>query len=75
MFRTKQELWCTIPNSNNDLVAGEQGLEGFMSESRETEVADFNDTLVSDEDIGGFEVTVNDVCLMEVEETVEELIG
>lgn len=46
-----------------------------MSESRETEVADFNDALVSDEDIGGFEVTVNDVCLMEVEETVEELIG
>ena len=46
-----------------------------MGESSKTQVPDLDYTGGGDEDIGGFEVTVNDVCLMEVEETVEELIG
>ena len=41
----------------------------------DVKVGDVCVTTFIEENVIGFEVTVNDVCLMEVEETVEELIG
>jgi len=44
-----------------------------LKEAGETEVADADVASGGDHDVSGFEVTVNDPVLVEVEETVEKL--
>lgn len=67
MFRSKQQLGCAIPNRDHHFVSSKEGLERFIGKTSETEVTDFDDALVGDEDVGGFEITMDDVGLMEVE--------
>lgn len=44
---------------------------GFKADLRESEVGDLNVSVVIDEEILGFEVTVDDVLLMQVHETIK----
>ena len=45
-----------------------------MCETSEAKVADFDDTRRSDEDIGWFQVAVDNVGPMQIEETIQKLV-
>ena len=45
-----------------------------MCETSEAKVADFDDARRSDEDIGWFQVAVDNVGLMQIEETIQKLV-
>jgi hypothetical protein len=74
MLRTHEEFRCAIPYRHHDFIASEEGLERLMTEPRETQVADFDDALGGDEDVGWFKVTVENVGGVEIDEAVEELV-
>ena len=59
MFRAQQEFGRTIPNGDDDLVAGEERLKRLVSETGKTKITDLDDTGGCDEDIGRLEITVN----------------
>lgn len=46
-----------------------------MRETRETKIADLDDSSGRYEDVGGLEVAMDDVRLVEVQEPVDELVG
>ena len=45
-----------------------------MCETSEAKVADFDDARRSDEDIGWFQVAVDNMGLMQIEETIQKLV-
>ncbi len=47
----------------------------MVGEAGEADVADLDEVAGGDEDVCGFEVTVDDMRVVEVEEAVEELAG
>ena len=74
VFRAHEQLRGAVPDRDHDLVPGEERLERLVRQAREPEVADFDDARGGDEDVRRFEVAVEDVGLVEVEEAVEELV-
>lgn len=61
MFRAHQQFWGTVPDGDNDFVAGEQWLERLVNQSSQAKVANLDYTARCDKDIGGFEVTMEDM--------------
>ena len=75
VLRAEEELGRAVPDRDDDLVAGGERLEGLVGEPGEPEVPDFDDAGGGDEDVGGLEVAVDDVRVVEVEQAVEELVA
>lgn len=75
VLRTQQQLWGTVPYRDDHLVAQEKRLQWLMGETREAEVTDLDDPGGGDENVGGLEVAVDDMRLVEVQEPVDELVG
>ena len=55
--------FCAEHADKEFLVAGEERLERLVGETGEAQVADFDDAVGGDEDVGGFEVAVDDVAM------------
>ncbi len=62
MLRAHQELRRAVPDRHDDLVAGEERLQGFVDEAREPQVADLDDARGGDEDVCGLQVAVEDMA-------------
>jgi len=75
MFCAEEEFWCTIPYGDDDLVTCKEGLQGLIDETSQTEIANLDDARGGDKDVRGFEVAVEDMGGMEVEEAVEKLVS
>ena len=75
VLRAEEELGRAVPDRDDDLVAGGERLEGLVREPGEPEVPDFDDAGGGDEDVGGLEVAVDDVRVVQVEQAVEELVA
>ena len=75
VFGTEQELGCAVPDGDDDFVPSEERLERLVRQASETQVSDLDDAARGDENVGRFEIAVDDVGIVEVEKAVEELVG
>lgn len=75
MLRAHEELWSAVPDRHDDLVTGEERLQGLVNEASEPQVADLDDARGGDEDVRGFQVAMEDVARVQVHESIQELIG
>lgn len=73
MSASEEEFRGSVPYCDDDFVAGEERVEGFVEEAGETEVADADGATGRYENVGWFEVAVEDPICVEVEEAVQEL--
>lgn len=62
MLRSQQELRCTVPYRNNNLVTSEQGLQGLVYYPCQPQVSDLDDTGRRDKDVCGLDIAVQDVA-------------
>ena len=62
MLSTHKELGGSVPDGDDDLVACKEWLEGLVDDAGQPEVADFDNAVRGDEDVGGLEVAVEDVA-------------
>jgi hypothetical protein len=69
----QQQVRRAVPDGHDDLVRAVEGLKGPSVDPSEAEVADLDIALVRDEDVGGFEVAVDDPVVVQVGDAVEEL--
>lgn len=74
MFSAHKQFWCTVPDRHDDLVSSKEWLERLIYKTRESEVTYFHDASTRDENVGWFQVTMQDVRGVQVYETVEELV-
>lgn len=73
MARTEKKVGASIPNGDDNLVAGIERGERFVEESSKAKVTDANMAGGGDHDIGWLQVSMDDPILMEVEQTIQEL--
>ena len=76
MLRTENELRGAIPNRNYDLVAAKETAlsEGLVPQTRQAQVANFDHAGGCDEDIGGFQVSMEDKVGVQEVDTLKELV-
>lgn len=70
MFCAEEKFGCAIPYGDNNLVTCKEGLQGLIDETSQTEIANLDDARGGNENVRGFEVAVEDMGGMEVEEAV-----
>jgi hypothetical protein len=68
MPASEQELWGTVPDCHDNLIACEEGVQRLVEEAGEAEIADFDASAGCYHDVCGFEIAVDYPILMEVEE-------
>lgn len=74
MPTAQEEFRGAVPNGDDDLVAGKEGVGGFVEEPCQAEIPDFDLSSGCDHDVGGFEVTMHDPIAVEVEQSRTELV-
>ena len=68
---TQQNLWRTVPECHH--TVGEALALGRTEHASKAKVSKLQDTVFSDEDVGGLHVPVEDLILVNEVETIEEL--
>jgi hypothetical protein len=71
--RSQEQLGRAVPDCDDDFVAAEEGVEGFVEESGKTEIPDLYLAARGYHDICGFEVSVQDPVGMKILTTIQEL--
>lgn len=74
MPRSQQQLRRAIPNGDDDFITLPKRLQRISPDASETQVANLDDALGGDEDVGRLEIAVEDVMRVEVEDAVEKLV-
>lgn len=74
MACAEEEFGSTIPDCDDDFVAGVEGLRGLPEEASEPEISYFEEAGGREQDIGGFEVAVKNVGSVEGVRGSEELM-
>ena len=76
MLRTENELRGAIPNRDDDLVAAKKTAlsEGLVPQTRKAQVANFDYAGGCNEDIGGFQVSMEDKVGVQEVNTLKELM-
>ena len=74
MPRTHQKFRGTIPDGDDDFVAGVECGGRGAKEAGQAEIADGEEAAGGEHDVGGFEVAVEDVGSVEVVGAEEELV-
>ena len=69
-----EQFWRAIPDRDDDLVPGKQRLQGLIRDPGEAKVSNLNSARGVDEDVCGFQIAMDDVSLVQVQETVEQLV-
>ena len=70
----QQQLRTSVPDRHNDLVPLPQRLQRVPAHPRQTQITNLDDSRGGDEDVCGFQVAVEDVVGVEVEDAVDELV-
>lgn len=62
MLAPQYQLWRPIPDSHHDLVTSEQPSlrQRLVPQSRQPQISNLDDSGRGDEDIGGFQVSMED---------------
>ena len=74
MLCSEEKLWGTVPDGDNNLVASGELLEWLVDETRKTKIANLDLAGGGDENVGRLEITVEDMCIVEVDKTIEKLV-
>lgn len=74
MSPSQQQLRTPVPDRHNDLVPLPQRLQRVPAHPRQTQITNLDDSRGGDEDVCGFQVAVEDVVGVEVEDAVDELV-
>lgn len=74
MFRSQKQFRRPIPYRNDDLVANGEWLQWIAHKAGKTKVPDFDGPTRGDENVGGLEVAMQNILIMQVFYAVEQLI-
>lgn len=74
MSPSEQQLWTSVPDRHDDFVPLPERLQRVPTDSGETEISDFDDSSRGDEDVGWFEISMEDVVGVQVEDPVDQLV-
>lgn len=74
MPRAEQQLGTPIPDRDDDFIAVPQRLQRRLVHAREAEIANLDDAAGIDEDVGRFQVPMDDAVCVQVGRAEEELM-